>query len=76
MTVRSNQSMEGNSLVLSNLHIDGAGAGTSNVRELRNFTRELGSRHGANQVIIRGGERTTGASPGHTPREIIIKVPQ
>ncbi|MGS4987765.1 hypothetical protein ACVDG9_07370 [Roseibium sp. RP-7] len=74
ITVITNQARDGNRLVLSDLHIDGAGAGTSSVRELRQFARDLGKQQGVDQVVIKGGTRTTGANPGHTPRDIIIRV--
>lgn len=74
ITVITNQSIEGNRLVLNGLHIDGAGAGTSSIRELRQFARDLGRQQGVDQVVIRGGIRTTGANPGHTPRDIIVRV--
>jgi len=76
ITVITSQIIEGNSLILNGLHIDGAGAGSSSLRELRQFARDLGRQHGVEQVVIRGGVRTTGANPGHKPRDITIRVDQ
>ena len=45
-----------------------AGQGTSSIRELMQFARDLGRQHGVDVVVIRGNPRTTGANPGHTPQ--------
>lgn len=74
MEVITNLSQNGNQLVLSGLHIQGSGAGSSSLRELREAAREIGSAYGASEVLIQGGERSSGANPGHTPRDISIKV--
>jgi len=66
----------GNKLILNGMHIDGPGAGTSSLGELRDIVRTLGQQYGVDEVIIKGGTRTTGANPGKVPRTIIIKVNQ
>lgn len=40
----------------------------------RTFVRELGKQQGAKEVVIKGGERTTGANPGKTPKPVRVKV--
>lgn len=65
---------EGDALVLRGMHMQGPGAGTVGLRELREFARQLGREQGVNRVLIEGGTRTTGANPGHIPRRIEIKV--
>jgi hypothetical protein len=74
INVIANQVKHGNRLILDKLHISGAGRGTSSLRELRGFARDLGKQNNVEQVVVRGGTRTTGANPGHVPREIIIRV--
>jgi RHS repeat-associated protein len=65
---------EGDALVLRGMHMQGPGAGTVGLRELREFARQLGKEQGVNRVIIEGATRTTGANPGHVPRKVEIKV--
>jgi hypothetical protein len=65
---------EGDTLILKGLHIDGPGAGSLGLRELRNLATDLGRQQGARRVTIYGGTRTTGAHPGHTPRPITVPV--
>ncbi|OQR32240.1 hypothetical protein BWR15_20270 [Pseudomonas sp. T] len=74
MTVITGMSKDKDSLTLTGMHIDGMGAGSSSISELRNFARELGAANGVSEVIIKGGTRTTGANPGKVPRDIRIKV--
>jgi hypothetical protein len=66
----------GNQLILDSMHIDGPGAGTSSLSELRDVARSLGQQYGVDEVIINGGTRTSGANPGKIPRSITIKVNQ
>ncbi|MCA9074988.1 MAG: hypothetical protein KDA93_08150 [Planctomycetaceae bacterium] len=66
--------LEGSELILSGVHIDGPGPGTLSPKLLREAAREFGRQWEADRVIIRGGRRTTGAHPGHIPREIVIIV--
>lgn len=70
----ANQSKRGRDLVLEQVHIQGGGPGTSSVRELRDFARTLGRQQGADNVIISGATRTTGAGPGRVPATIRIRV--
>ncbi len=56
------------------LRMQGPGAGTVGLRELREFARHLGREQGVQRVLIEGGTRTTGANPGHVPRRIEIKM--
>jgi RHS repeat-associated protein len=65
---------EGDALVLRGMHMQGPGAGNVGLRELREFARQLGKEQGVNRVLIEGATRTTGATPGHIPRRIEIKV--
>lgn len=74
VTVMAGFGMEGGTLVLRDLHIEGPGAGTLSPARLRSFARELGRQEGAEKVIVQGAKRTTGANPGHHPRVIIIEV--
>ncbi len=64
----------GDRLILDRMDIEGAGAGSSSISELRNIARAIGKENGAREVVIRGERRNTGMGPGHYPREIIIKV--
>jgi hypothetical protein len=65
---------EGDTLILKGLHIDGPGAGSLGLRELRDLATDLGRQQGARRVTIYGGTRTTGANPGHTPRPMTLPV--
>jgi len=67
-------SQNGDQLVLSGLHVEGSGDNTSSLRELREAAREVGLAYGANEVLIRGGQRANGANPGHWPRDVIIRM--
>lgn len=64
----------GDTLVLSEFHIDGPGAGSLGVRGLRRLATEFATRQGARRVTIRGAARTTGANPGRTPRPMTFFV--
>jgi hypothetical protein len=72
--VITNSRWDGNSLVLYRLHIDGMGAGTAGLKELKNLVRQFGKEQGARRVIIEGARRTTGANPGHIPRPIVVEM--
>jgi hypothetical protein len=61
-------------LILDRLHIEGPGKGRSSITELLSLAREFGKQNDADEVIIYGGERTTGAKPGKIPRQIKIKI--
>jgi RHS repeat-associated protein len=72
--VLTEMTREGDALVLKGLHMEGPGAGSMGLRELREFARQLGKEQGVNRVIVQGAERTTGANPGRVPRSIEFKV--
>ncbi|CAB3789742.1 hypothetical protein LMG28138_02874 [Pararobbsia alpina] len=74
LSVVTEMTRSGNQLILSGMHIDGPGAGSSSISQLRNIARALGQQYGVDKVIINGGTRTSGASPGKVPRSITIKV--
>ena len=67
-------SVEGDALRLSGLHVDGDRPNKFGSRDLLRLARELRQSQGARVVVVEGGIRTTGASPGHLPRPIIIKL--
>jgi hypothetical protein len=64
----------GEELVLDRMSIDGSGPGTIGLSKLRELGREFAISQGAHVLRIRGTTRTTGASPGKVPREIVIRV--
>jgi hypothetical protein len=64
----------GDDLILEGFSIDGAGPGSVGMRRLRELARRFAADQGARRLIIRGTTRTTGASPGKRPREVIIVV--
>jgi hypothetical protein len=65
----------GDELVVERLSIDGAGPGTLGIAQLRKMARWFAQDQGAKRLRVRGTVRTTGASPGKLPREIVIDVP-
>jgi hypothetical protein len=75
ISIVAETSMEGGTLILRNAHIQGGGKGTSSLAELRSVLEAIGRAEGAKEVIVFGGERTSGARPGHRPRPIKVKVP-
>ena len=72
--IMSNMSQEGEVLSLRNTHIEGPGAGSLGLKQVRSLARTLGKQFNAKVVKIYGGIRTTGANPGKTPRPITIKI--
>lgn len=74
ITVIADMAKKGKDLLLEGAHVSGAGKGSSSLRELRGMARELGRQQGAENVIIKGGRRTTGANPGKKPIDIKVKV--
>ena len=64
----------GDELVLDRLSIDGAGPGSLGLKRIRDLARRFARSQGASRVRIRGTARTTGASPGKLPRDIVIEV--
>jgi hypothetical protein len=72
--VVANIALEGTTLVLSRLHVDGPGPNRAGIGLLRQGARALAQQYGVELIEIRGGERRTGANPGHMPRTIRIKA--
>lgn len=65
---------QGDTLLLTRLQIDGPGARSVGLQELRKLATDLARQQGANRMSIHGGVRTTGANPGHPPRPITFSV--
>ena len=74
LTVITTVEVVGNVLILRDLHVDGAGPGTSSFKELRQTIKAFGRSFGTQTVVIHGFARTTGAKPGHVPRPIIVRL--
>ena len=74
MNVMTEMDRKGNTIILRGTHIEGAGPGSQGLRELREFARLFAREQGAMKIVIEGGMRTTGANPGHIPKDIIISV--
>ena len=59
-------------------HMQGSGAGQFGGRklfkEIREAARQFGREQWANEVVIQGGARTSGANPGRVPPPIRIRV--
>ena len=72
VTVICETRISGRCLTLTKLHIDGPGADTIGLRELRNIARMFGIQEGVDKVVVQGSTRTTGSRPGHVPRMITI----
>jgi hypothetical protein len=75
--VISDISQEGETLILSGLHIGGPGAGTlgrAGINELKQAAADFGASRGASQVIIQGAARTTGRNVGSVPSPITISI--
>jgi RHS repeat-associated protein len=73
--VISDISQEGDTLILSGLHIGGPGAGSlgmAGINELKQAAADFGAARGASQVIIQGGKRTSGRRIGTVPSPIVI----
>jgi RHS repeat-associated protein len=65
---------QGDTLMIDDLSIQGAGANTVGLSSTRQYARDIGKAFGAKEVIIQGGRRTSGANPGRTPVPIRIRV--
>ncbi len=72
--VMAQVSFDGTTVLLSRLIADGAGANSVGVRFLRECARLFARRYGATWLEIHGGERASGAAPGHLPRRIRLRV--
>jgi hypothetical protein len=60
--------LDGNCLVLYDLHVDGPGAHSLGVAEVRGLVRKAMEAYDVARVEIHGFERSTGANPGRKPR--------
>lgn len=67
VTVITEMTKEGDTLILSKMHIDGPGGGSLGLGQIRSLVTTLGKQQGAKKVTIYGATRTTGANPGRTP---------
>jgi RHS repeat-associated protein len=74
--VMADMSKEGDKLILRNAHVQGQGAGSSSLSELKAAARELGKQQGVKEVVVEGASRTSGANVGKAPIPITIKVGQ
>lgn len=63
-----------NKLYLNQLHIEGSSAGKVGRTALWNIAKDLGRQYKVNEVIIQGGQRSTGKYKGKVPSPIKIKV--
>jgi hypothetical protein len=63
-------------LILYQLHIQGAGAGSSSIRELRAMVQELGRQQKVKEVIVFGARRITGSSVGSQAKSAKGKIPK
>ncbi|HLX64899.1 MAG TPA: hypothetical protein VKX17_26750 [Planctomycetota bacterium] len=63
-----------NCIVLRNLHIDGAGAGTLGLKGIRDLMRDFCAAFGVKSLHVYGARRTTGANPGSIPAPIYCEV--
>ena len=57
-------------------HIEGPGGGKVGLTGVREAGRKIGESFGVKEVIIQGGERTTGANVGKQPRPVKVKANQ
>lgn len=73
LTVITNLEIEGDTMLLRDLHVDGPGPGQLSASQLRKAIRVLGQSYKVTVVVVRGFERTTGAKPGHIPRPIEVR---
>jgi hypothetical protein len=58
-------------VILSRIHVDGDGLTRTIIRAAAN---EFGIKEGVEEVLLRGGVRTSGANPGKTPKPFLVKV--
>src|SRR4051812_45789582 len=72
--VIASMTLEGDRLVLKDLHADGAGPGSIGLAAMRSFGRLLCRQAGAKAVEIHGAVRATGARPGKVPRPVTIRL--
>ena len=72
----ANASLKNGKLYLDGLHLGGSENAVRNigVKNLFEMARDLGRQYGVTEVVIQGGQRTTGKYAGKVPTEITIKV--
>ncbi|RKO68241.1 hypothetical protein D7322_28250 [Sphingobacterium puteale] len=69
-----NFSKSNGTLTIKNFDIDGALTNKLGIRGIKSVITDFGKQQGVNQVIIQGAKRTTGASPGKIPSQLIFKI--
>lgn len=62
--------LDGDTLVLYDLHVDGPGAQSLGLSEVRALVYKAMEAYDVAHVAIHGFERSTGANPGRKPREL------
>jgi hypothetical protein len=67
LTVVTDLRLDGESVVLYDLHVDGPGAGTLGLAKLRTIVRAAMEAYDVEVLEVRGYRRTTGAAPGRWP---------
>jgi hypothetical protein len=72
--VIASMTLQGDRLILTDLHADGAGPGSIGLAAIRSFGRLLCRQAGAKIVEIYGARRATGARPGKVPRPVTIRL--
>jgi RHS repeat-associated protein len=75
LQILAEMTRSGDVVTLTGAHIDGAGAGTSGLSEMRQLIVEFGRQQKATEVIVHGAKRTTGLHKGRFPRPYIISIP-
>jgi hypothetical protein len=82
--IMANVAREGETLVLTQAHIQGAGAGTSSLWEMKHLFIAIGRAYGVREVLVYGAARTSGAIAAtqaarglepFVPRPISILIP-
>lgn len=61
-------------LIIDKFDIDGQLTNKLGIRGLKDVITAFGKQQGVDEIIIRGATRTTGASPGRVPGELIFKI--
>lgn len=72
LTVICRIQLDGDRLILYDLHVDGPGPGTLGLRRLRLAMQELMEQVDVRALEIRGFIRTTGAAPGRLPPPLVV----
>ena len=74
LEVITNVRLDGDSLVLYDLHADGPGAQSLGIAEVRGLVHKAMEFYDVAHVEIHGFERSTGANPGRKPR--VLRFPR